>query len=132
MAAAGSVPQTQHFQCSSHFSVPPQWHFFGKSLYTWYTGILGSGRASHDLPVLSPEYFPQRSVSVLSAQQQAKSPTKKVYLSAGEAVAPIITAFLSAFFTVHLYYIYPRVVKTSLGLSLFENKVCLLSRAEGR
>lgn len=50
--------------------------FFGKSFYTWHIGILGSGRASHDLPVLSPVYFSQRSMSLFSAQQQAKSPTK--------------------------------------------------------
>lgn len=63
-----------------------------------------------------------------------KAPQNNMYLSAGEAVAPVITAFPSAFFTLHAYCIDPRVVvKTSLGLSPFVNKVCcLLSRPEGR
>lgn len=51
--------------------------FFRKSFYTWYTGILGSSRVSHDWLVLSLVYFSQRSVSTFSAKQQAKSPTKQ-------------------------------------------------------
>lgn len=56
MAAAGSMPR-HNISSVHHISLHLLSGFFCKSLYIWCIGILGSGRASDDLPILSPLYF---------------------------------------------------------------------------